>query len=53
MTVLFEGGNVFKSEDKTPLTQRISTSEVPATWFPVLSYNLIVIGVRPAAVFLG
>jgi hypothetical protein len=29
--VLLEGGNVFKGPDKQPLTQRIRTSEVPAT----------------------
>ena len=28
---LFEGGNVFKGADKQPLTQRISTSDVPET----------------------
>lgn len=28
---LFEGGNVFKGPDKQPLTQRIATSDVPAT----------------------
>ena len=30
-TNLFEGGNVFKGPDKQPLTQRISTGDVPAT----------------------
>jgi hypothetical protein len=29
--VLYEGGNVFKGADKQPLTQRIATSDVPAT----------------------
>ena len=28
---LLEGGNVFKKADKTPLTRRILTSEIPAT----------------------
>lgn len=28
---LFEGGNVFKGPDKQPLTQRISTADVPET----------------------
>ena len=31
MNKLFEGGNVFKSPDKQPLTQRIATKDVPAT----------------------
>jgi hypothetical protein len=31
MNKLFEGGNVFKGADKQPLTQRISTSDVPET----------------------
>lgn len=31
MTNLFEGGNVFKGPNKEPLTQRIATSDVPAT----------------------
>jgi hypothetical protein len=31
MTQLNEGGNVFKKVDKTPLTQRIPTSQIPAT----------------------
>lgn len=31
MTELFEGGNIFKTADKTPLTQRIATSDVPST----------------------
>lgn len=30
-TNLSEGGNVFKDKDKQPLTQRIATSDVPAT----------------------
>jgi hypothetical protein len=39
MTILLEGGNVFKSEDKTPLTRRILTSEIPATiaWLEKIS----------------
>jgi hypothetical protein len=31
MTNLLEGGNVFKGPEKQPLTQRIATSDVPAT----------------------
>ena len=31
MSDLFEGGNVFKTADKQPLTQRIATKDVPAT----------------------
>jgi hypothetical protein len=31
ITKLFEGGNVFKDADGTPLTQRINQADVPAT----------------------